>query len=910
MKPRVPRLYSGIRARMALLAVIPLLVIAVMIGGYTVQTRLADARQGLDERGQITAANLALAAELGLLTGNREQLQRLCEAVLRQPDVAWVLVRDADGEPLAESGAAAHANDPRTTYRAPVGMMGVPLADFEAETAPGPAKPLGWAEVQLSLEGALRRERQIQLTSILIIAGGSLISLFAAGRIGFGIAHPLIDLSSAMSRYRAGERGVRIETEAPGEIGELAQDFNRMVQVLEQSQTRLREQVSTATAELQRTVEALSAKNAEIERAREEAVRAGQAKSAFLARMSHEIRTPLNAVIGFSRLLASGDTGAHGVREYSRTIDRAATHLLAVVDGILEFSKLESGSLQPESLPFDPQACVEDVVTMLSPAAHEKGLELALALHHDIPTNLVGDPNRLSEVLSNLIANAIKFTAAGHVFVEAGYADDEQGKGMLRVSVSDTGVGLTAQERERLFEPFVQADSSVTRRYGGTGLGLAISKRLVELMGGTIGVESGPGLGSRFFFSVGCDPTTSPLLARPTSPLAGLKVLVYDRQPVQIRALRMALIGWSMQVFNTGRREQIPALLTTAADQGAPFELLILGLSRMELPADAFERLMAEVRSRCKCPIPTLVLVGAEHWSIPESAREWGEIDWATKPLRRSLLHGVLCRLAGRVGAPGDLMTTPRAGRLDLLGQKILVVEDNAFNRALLRRLLELRGAHVIESCDGGEAITAVRREAFDLILMDIHMPVMDGRETARRIRALAGLSAGTRPPIIALSADVFAQDQAEPQDEPFDGFLVKPVSETDLDDAIRRIIRGGMESPREAERPRQSGASPAPCGLSEDLARQLRLECDALCKQLQDAISRDDRAEIRELAHGLKGLYGYTGQRTLLSAVRAFEAAAQNETSEQLSKRALGLWLQDEKGEPMADHDESRPQS
>ncbi len=770
-----------------------------------------------------------------------------------------------------------------------MGATGVEVEDFNAEAGEGPLRPLGWAEVQVSLVQTLARQRQIQLNSLLIIGGGLVISLLVALRIGSGISRPLLELSQAMSRYRDGEAGVRIATEAGGEIGELAQDFNRMVQALEVAQSNLREQVSAATAELKRTVEALSEKNAQLETAREEAVRAGEEKYEFLARMSHEIRTPLNAVIGFSRLLSSGDPGPRRIREYSRTIDRAASQLITVVDGILNFTKLEAGSLEIERVPYDLRACLEDVVAMLSPAAHEKGLELALVLHHDIPETLAGDPNRIAQVLVNLLDNAIKFTALGHVFMEAGYAQDEQGRGMVRVTVNDTGVGISREEFERLFQPFAQADSSVTRHHGGTGLGLVICKRLVELMGGAIGVESEPGKGSRFFFTIQCGAASQPVSARLASPLAGLKVLVYDHEPVQLRALRPVLLGWSIRVFNTARRERIAEMLESAANRSEPFDLLILGLTANESRQDNFDLLMAEIRSRFAGAV--LVLVGAEDWRMPESALGAGEVDWAVKPARRSLLHNRLCRLAGRIDLSVEGIDRIQAERRAFPGRKVLVVEDNAFNRSLLRRLLELRAMWVLEARDGPEAIAAASEGTrFDLILMDIHMPGMDGIETTRRLRALK--CARGCPPIIGLSADVFAQGKTIGQEGAFDGFLLKPVSETALDRVISTALDPLERSVARSVHHENSTADygPAISRLPRDLADLLLRETQALCERLEAAIAMEDQDAVRELAHGLNGLYGYFGRRELEASARAFEAAVGNETASQLLERVKAL--------------------
>lgn len=874
----------GVRMQILVLAVVPLLTIALVIGGYMVHARLADARESLDERGRIVAANLAMAAEFGLLTRDLVQLRGLCDSALRQPDVVSASVLGADGHLLAQSGGSTHTRDTGGRFRAPMGTTGVQVADFEGETAKDrPPRPLGWAEVRLSLEGTLARQHRIMVTSLLIIGGGLLLSVFAALRIGTRISRPLMELSEAVTQYREGDLSVRIETDAGGEIGELSRGFNRMAKALERSQSLLREQVSSTTEELQRTIEVLSTKNAQLEAARKEALAAGQEKYEFLARMSHEIRTPLNAVVGFSRLLRD-DTGGQGTREYTQTIDLAANQLLCVIDGILNFTRLESGNLELERLPFDPRTCLEDVVAMLSPAAHDKGLELALVLHRDIPETLLGDPNRIAQVLMNLLNNAIKFTAVGHVFVEAGYASDETGKGTVRVMVNDTGIGLSPNERKRLFQPFSQADSAVTRRYGGTGLGLVICERLVRLMGGSIGVDSEPSKGSRFFFTIPCGPAPVPIPKLDAGPLAGRRVLVYDRQPIQLRALRTALLGWSMAVFNTGRSDRIPTMLKTVADTEQPFELLILGLDSRESRPQEFEQLMARIRPHYDGP--TLVLVGAERWELPPGQRqERGGLDWTTKPVRRTLLYRCLCQLTGQEAVQDAARTAARAWP-DLTGLRVLTVEDNAFNRLLLRRLLELRGVDIQEACDGAEAVAKTRNAAFDLIFMDIHMPGMDGMETARRIRAQA--ADAPCPPIVALSADVFARDRPMEQNPVFDGFLLKPVNDAALDDTICRTLRPAGNGVRKP--PTGIIAIPedtdTPVRLPSDLDTRLKREVEALCGRLNSAMGLGDRDAIRGLAHELKGLCGYFGAQSLTSVVRELEGAALEESLAELQER------------------------
>jgi two-component system sensor histidine kinase BarA len=897
----------SIRARMILLTLVPLLTATLVIGGYTLQARLGDVRDDLDQRGQIVAANLAMAGELHLLTRNLARLEELCGTALHHPDVVWAAVRDGEGRLLAGSRGERPGQARGKLYQAPMGTSGVPISDFTGETAPeDPPPPLGWAEVEISLAGTSVQERRIVTTTLVIAGGGLLLSLLAALRIGGGISRPLLTLSETMRRYRQGDLNARIEDRATGEIGELIQDFNHMAAELARSQSLLREEIDAATAELQRTIAALSAKNAELEAARQAALRAGQEKYEFLARMSHEIRTPLNAVLGFSRLVRD-DAGGQGVREYTQTIERAANQLLVVIDGVLSFTKLESGNLELEQIPFDLRACLEDVVAMLSPAAHEKGLELALVLHHDIPETLVGDPNRIAQVLMNLVSNAIKFTAAGHVLVEAGYSEAkaEAGAGSIRVVVSDTGIGLTPEARERLFQPFAQADSSVTRRYGGTGLGLVISQRLVELMGGAIEVDSTPGAGSRFAFSIPCGPAPELIPALDAGPLAGRRVLVYDRHPVPLRALRTALVGWSLRVFNTARPERIPTMLANASERGEPFELLILGLATEESRPGPFSELVATVRPCYAGPL--LVLVGADRWEVPEAARRTGTLVWTTKPVRRSLLYRILCRLTGQEQPEPDAM--PPAARPRLAGQRVLLVEDNDFNRLLMRRLLELRGLDVHEARDGLEAIAAARTERFDLIFMDIHMPGMDGLETARRIRAQAGEQ--PCPAILALSADVFAVKRAPDEVPALDGFLLKPISEPALDQVLTRLL-APSGTPGPSARPgggTVANAPPARPALPEDMHERLHQEIATLCDRLEPAIAAGDRPAVRELAHELKGLCGYFGLSDLQHAVRALEAAAAQASQADLQARLSTLRqlaAGEQEGSPVTDRQPS----
>ncbi|KAA6185486.1 response regulator [Thiohalocapsa marina] len=922
---RRPHIFS-LRTRMIALAVVPVLVIALSTGGYMIHSRFIDLHQALHERGQIMANNLAMAAELPLLTRDLAHLEALCASTLQQPDVFSAAIHDADRKTaLTQCGPPGHADHSDRydeIFSAAVGSVGVQVSDFDP-AAQGPLTPLGWVEIRLSGANILQRQRQILSTSLLIVFGGILTSLFAALHIGGGISRPLLALSDAMRRYRRGEQGVRIRPGAPDEIGELARDFNRMAWALEQSQTRLRKQVDAATEELRHTVASLKAKNAELVVAREAADRAGREKYDFLARMSHEIRTPLNAVIGFSRLLHDSPNDDSS-EEYSRTIDQAANQLLCVIDGVLNFTKLESGNLELETQPFDPRSCLEDVIAMIGPAARDRGLELALVIQSDMPRGLQGDRHRLSQILVNLLDNAVKFTSQGHVLLEACYDHHGPNAGQLRLLVEDTGIGLSDEARERLFQPFVQADSSITRRYGGTGLGLVICQRLVRLMGGRIQLHSRPGQGSRFQISIPCPtaelaPNPSPDLPTvlrpaqqpaplPAAPLAGRKVLLCERRPLQRKAVLNALLGWSMQVEQATDPDTLPNLLSRAAAAGNGFDLVVLGLDADQTNTDSVQSLLAGIHQGFDGPL--LVLAGSGPGDLPAPNFMHPDVAWASKPIRLARLHRKLCHLLAPTAASAS-PAQPDTAQPRHQGQRVLVAEDNAFNRLLLQRLLGMRSIRMQEVTNGLDAIDAARQDTFDLILMDIHMPDLDGIETARRIRRQHSEQGTTCPPIVALTADVFARDRHSAEDWPFDGLILKPISETILDQTLADMpardsaaasaasaakaatsavtaasvasaasatTTASTASAKSATSPPPTAGNPGPTtptARTIDLQQALQQELQNLLQRLTDAVDRADRPAIRDLAHQLKGCCGFFDQRELEAAARTLEVAA-----------------------------------
>jgi len=838
-----------------------MLLVTLLLGYQLVTSRLEDSRKALEERGTLIARQLALAGEYALFTRNRTQLKGVLDAVLGDPQLRWAALIDDKERPVSWSGPVSpselenvlaysgRARGNEILYSSAVISLATPVDDFAAKPPTGADQLLGWAVVCLSLEPTLARESAIFLNSLFLILLGVVVSVPLALAIRRGIARPILNLTRIMGRVHQGDLSARADTRSTAELRHLEDGFNQMVESLETAQRGLHGEIEAATRQLRSTVAELEVKNRELDIAHEQALAAGREKSDFLARMSHEIRTPLNAIVGFARLLQerpeSGD-----IDEFTRTIQRAASHLLFVIDGILDFTRIEAGCVEIESAVFNPRSCMEDVVSMLVPAVQDKPVELVLLIHNDVPAQLVGDSSRVTQVLMNLVSNAIKFTEQGHVLIEAEWQRPTSGRGRLRVTVEDTGIGIAPEDQRRLFQAFSQMDSTITRRYGGAGLGLAISKRLAVRMGGDILVESTKLKGSRFLFSFPSEPKVGQQPGEAEVLLQGQRVLLYERHPLSRRALRSVLTGWGMQVFQTGRSSQAHSWLERAADTPRAFDVLVLGLARDEQIDPSLGELLGPIQSRFAGPV--LILVGTQLWQ-PPSLTGGQRLNWVTKPFRRAQIFRSLLDLLDlqepvRPSPPTERKTEGPNART-FTGMRVLIVEDNELNRLLLHRLLNGLEMHVEEAADGESAVKAATAGNYELILMDLHMPGMGGADAARLIRGLLGNAC---PPILALTADVFAGESGDIALGTFDDHLLKPVSAQSLEAAIRRHAI----SPAQTTGPRHNGSAPI-LDLPRDMDQRLRAEFQRLRREIEQAASAGDVIGLLDPVHQLRGLMG-----------------------------------------------------
>jgi CheY-like chemotaxis protein len=768
----------GIATKIYLFAAVLIIIANVFLGWFFVHHETNAVTKELDERASAITRSLAHNCEYGMLVRNIDELNRLLKGAAKEKDITFAQIEDKEGNVIARLEEKRNQQERIKEFTAPIMTTTLTKEEMQADLFQKPGEKegkevIGAVTVGVSLGYLQEKRAEIKRIISLVIA---FIIIFAGTGAFFGIRYvvnrPLKHLIAGVERIGKGDLSHRVPVKTRDEVGKLTEAFNLMTENLSKTL------VSKEAAEV-----------------------ANRVKSEFLANMSHEIRTPLNSIIGMTEFTLETPLSQEQ-HNYLRVVKNASNSLLFLVNDILDFSKMESGSLVLEKIEFDLWSTIEYAVDNFALRVSQKGLDLTCHIKPEVPSYVIGDPGRLRQIIVNLVGNAVKFTDSGEVSLlcEVENEDKDEQTILLHFIVSDTGIGIPAEKLEAVFDVFSQADSSTTRQYGGSGLGLSISKQLVEIMGGKVWVESETGTGSAFHFTVQFHMPTPRKVKVQEPDLTSLKeqqlrFLIVDPNASNRVILGDILSSWGFSHLEAVDGKGALAKMEKAVKENNPFSLVIVDAQLPDMDAFEMSRRIKENPLYTGTRIIMLTSIGM----IGDAARavEAGISAYLIKPIKRSDLFDAVMNLQKPSGvkepAPKPGLVTTHSIREERQRQKslVLLAEDDAANRELYTAMLEKGGYSVIAVENGSKVLDIYEKHPFDLILMDVGMPVLDGIQVTRIIREKEKTSGSvSHIPIIAMTGRATAEDQDQCVEAGMDIHIAKPFTFKVLIETLARMIK------------------------------------------------------------------------------------------------------------------------
>ena len=886
----------SLKGRILNFTLLPSALLAVALGVGFTWVQVSQSHDHLIERYYIIADQISRLSKEAVATNNMEPLTQLAQQALEFPDIHALHFHNAQGQALVQVGPSIDHSS--LTYSASLQVISgyqhslliMPIFPSVSEDASEPtlatdSQPLGWLELEVSHLSTLLDSYRIGLITLLVIILGVITTGLLASRAAQRLTQPLQNIRENIAKVIAGDLDSRVEPAGCPDLDQLVVQINDMLDTIQEHHADLLNNIEQSTLDIRTNLETIEIQNIELNKARKEAVETSRIKTEFLTNISHEIRTPLNGILGFSSLLKKSELSPRQ-KSYLSTIHTSAENLLGILNQVLDFSRLEAGKIVLESMPFSLRDLLHDIMTLLSTSAHEKQLELVSLIYEDTPNNFIGDPLRLQQVLTNLVSNAIKFTHTGHVVVRAMLEDEQENIAHLRFCIQDTGVGLDQQDLGTLFDAFKQATNS-TQNAQGSGLGLSISKRLIEQMGGAIGVSSERDIGTEFWFTL---PLKKSLIETDQQPqlLSNLPVITYEPHQLARQSLHLQLKELQLTPLVADDLEHLVQQVQEGNQRGHSIPLAIIAVDTQNHPPQQLYQFLLQLNA-AQC-FTVLLCSTLEQASYQEHLGEFSAQVFPKPLATRQLVRQLTEHFSQDHPALTDSAAAASAPIANTATLNVMCIDDNLANLTLISTLLREMQVNVSSFSDGWSALEAFKVNQPDLVLLDINMPGLDGKQTLQKMRIWEKQANLPLTPIVAVTAHAFAEERRDLKQRGFNDFMTKPVNEQTLVQVVltwtgQLISANPVASPAPMSADYEDSEQLAVFDLPESIQLAggrkklaldlLELLLDSLPADrayIQQALAEKNRDNLLERVHRLHGATKYCGVPQLRAQCKTCE--------------------------------------